>query len=92
MKWLFVFGLLALLLGPLRRWLGRHWALLVSVLFGALVGWVWGSFITMKLGPQNPLIPLVCAIALAIMCGRSGPKWFRRIERDGKNGNSSRGH
>jgi hypothetical protein len=82
MKLLIVVVVLIMLFGPLRHWAGRHWAFLVSVVGGAIAGFVLGAFLTRFGAPA--ITPLVGAIAVAIECGRLGPELLRQIEKDGK--------
>lgn len=91
MKWLFVI-LVILFLGPLRPWIGRHWALLLSTITGAVIGLLIGGFITAQCGPSYAWLPLVGALIGAATAGNVGPEWLRHIEKDGKNGHSSRRH
>ena len=89
MGWLLVIGVGVLLLGPLRNWAGRHWALLVSVVAGGTGGMLLGGFLVAKGGGPAQLmliVPVLCAIA----CGKSGPRWLRTIEKDGKDDTPSR--
>ena len=83
MKWLFVI-IIILLLGPLRRWVGRHWAVLLSTMGGAVVGLMIGGYIAAKCGSSYAWLPLVGALIGAAAAGRVGPEWLRNIERDGK--------
>lgn len=92
MKWLLVIGVIILLLGPLRRWVGRYWAFLLSVLAGAAFGFFGGTFVMAKAGCSYPGLPLLWALVGAIAAGRVGPAVLRHIERDGKNGRVSRRH
>jgi hypothetical protein len=92
MKLLLVIMVLVLLFGPLRRWAGRHWALLLSTSAGAVIGLFIGGFITAKCGPAYGWLPLAGALTGAFVAIGLGPKWLRDIERDGKNGRSRRRH
>ena len=91
MKWLFVI-LVILLLGPLRLWFGRHWAFLFSTVTGAVIGLFIGGYIAGQCGPSYAWLPLVGALIGAAIAGSKGPIWLRDIEKDGKNGHSSRRH
>ena len=91
MKWLFVI-LVILFLGPLRLWVGRHWALLLSTITGAIIGLFIGGIIAAQCGPLYAWLPLIGALIGAVAAGSEGPKWLRHIEKDGKNGQSSRRH
>ena len=82
MKLLLIIIVIILLLGPLRRWTGRHWAFLFSVFVGTIAGFVLGAILT-RFGAPG-FTPLVGAIAVAIECGQLGPEWLRQIEKDGK--------
>ena len=82
MKLLLVIIVIIMLLGPLRHWAGRHWAFLVSVVGGAIAGFVLGAILTRFGAP--PVTPLVGAIAVAIECSRLSPELLRQIEKDGK--------
>lgn len=92
MKRLLAIIVIVMLLGPLRRWTGRHWAFLVSTIAGAAFGFFAASFVTAKLGCSFPGLPLLWALVGAIAAGRVGPAVLRQVERDGKNGQSSRRH
>ena len=92
MKWLLVIGVIVLLLGPLRHWVGRHWAFLISIIAGAAFGFLMGAWAMARSGHSYPGLPLLWALVGAIAAGRVGPAVLRRIERDGKNGHSSRRH
>jgi len=89
MKWVLAIVVIVLLLGPLRRWIGRHWAFLISVFGGAAFGFFWALFVISKVGYSEPLVPLLAALIVSIAAGRAGPALLRRIERDGKDGHSS---
>jgi len=91
MRWLFAIMLLVLLAGPLRPWLGRHWAFLLSVVAGAMFGLVLGA-IAAGVAGGPAFLPLLWAAVGAIAGGQSGPTWLRHIEKDGKDDRSSRGH
>lgn len=92
MKWLLVIIVIVILLGPLRRWTGRHWAFLLSVMAGAAFGFLAGLFVIAKAGCSFPGLPLLWALVGAIAAARVGPAVLRHIERDGKNGHASRRH
>ena len=83
MGWLLLIILLVLLLGPLRLWIGRHWAFFISLVAGAVFGWVLGAMILGTCGGPA-FLPIAWALVGAIALGRSGPAWLRKIERDGK--------
>jgi len=89
MKWILAVVVVVLLLGPLRRWVGRHWAFLISVFGGAAFGFFWASFVMSKLGCSVPGLPLISALIVSIAASRAGPALLRQIERDGKDGHSS---
>jgi len=89
MKWILAIVVILMLLGPLRPWFGRHWAFLLSIVGGAVFGFVWAAFVLSKVGYSHPFVPLFSGIIVAIATGRYGPAILRRIERDGKNGQSS---
>lgn len=89
MKWILAVVVVVLLLGPLRRWIGRHWAFLISVFGGAAFGFFWASFVMSKLGCSVPGLPLMSALIVSIAASRAGPALLRQIERDGKDGHSS---
>jgi len=72
-----------LLLGPLRHWAGRHWALLASLAFGAAFGFVVGSILSTRFG-LTPLAPLIGAVACGIEAAGTLPAGLRRLSRDGK--------
>jgi hypothetical protein len=92
MRLLLAILFVVMLFGPLRRWIGRHWAFLLSVIAGAAFGFFLGSWVVGSLGCSVPALPLLWAIVGAIAVGRLGPAWLRNIERDGRNGRSSRRH
>jgi Mg/Co/Ni transporter MgtE len=82
MKLLLLVVVIIILFGPLRPWVGRHWAFLISVAGGAIAGFVIGAILT---GFGAPVFtPLLGAIVFAVECGQLGPAWFREIEKDGK--------
>lgn len=94
MRWLWLIGIVVVPLGPLRPWVGRHWALLISVIAGALFGFVLGAFALATGGTDHSIVPLPLLWGLigAIAVGRVGPAWLRHIEKDGKNERSPRRH
>jgi hypothetical protein len=83
MKSLLLIGIIIMLAGPFRRWVGRHWALLVSVASGAILGFVFGSVLTCKFGAPA-FTPLLAGFMGAVAAGQSGPAWLRQIEKDGR--------
>jgi len=83
MRWLGLIVLLVLLLGPLRRWAGRHWALLLSAAGGAIAGLILASALA-AMGNVPPYTPLVAAVVGAVAFGRAGPGVLRRLEKDGR--------
>lgn len=92
MRWILAIIVIVTLLGPLRPLVARHWAFLLSVFGGAVFGYFWASFVMSKLNYHVAGLPLASAVIVAIAAGRYGPAIFRRIERDGKNGQSSGRH
>jgi len=88
MKWIFAIIVIVLLLGPLRPWIARHWAFVVSVFTGAVFGFFWASFVMSKLGCLVPGLPLMSALIVSIAASRAGPALLRKIEKDGKDGSS----
>ena len=84
MGWLTLLIVVVLVLGPLRPWIGRHWALLASVLLGAAFGWIMGALVTGTCSASVPWLPLAWAVVGAIALGRVGPAWLRKIQKDGK--------
>ena len=84
--------ILLLLCGPLRPWLGRHWALLLSVIGGAIGGVLFAGFVMHTSGRATPALPLLSAIVGAIAAGQAGPAWLRRIQKDGKDDKRSTRH
>ena len=80
---LLVLCVVILLLGPLRHWAGRHWALLVSVAGGAVSGFVLGAVLAGRFGAPA-FTPLLAGLIGALAAGQSGPAWLRHIEKDGK--------
>jgi len=81
---LFVAVAAILLIGPLRHWVGRHWALIASVAAGGLAGWIVGALLLARTGAPAPFLPLAGAVIGAVACGQSGPAWLRKMEKDGK--------
>jgi uncharacterized membrane protein len=81
-KLLLIILVIVILLGPLRKWVGRHWAFLFSIFAGAIAGFVIGTILTGFGAPS--FTPLLGAIACAIECGQWGPELLRHIEKDGK--------
>jgi hypothetical protein len=94
MRTFLLIGIILLLLGPLRPWVGRHWAFLLCTMAGAVCGFMVGALILSSSGGGLSLavLPLLGALAGAIVIGDVGPAWLRRIEKDGKHGQSSRRH
>jgi len=86
--------LFVLLLGPLRPWVARHWALLLSILAGAGGGFMVGALVLRSSGGGADLamLPLLGALIGAVVLGDVGPAWLRRIEKDGNNDPSSGRH
>lgn len=84
MAWLILIAVTVLLLGPLRPWVGRHWAFLLSVTAGAGFGWALGSWVLATCGGRIPYLPLAWAVVAAAALAGAGPAWLRKIERDGK--------
>jgi len=83
MAWVILIIVAVLLLGPLRHWAGRHWALLASMAFGAGFGFVVGSILSSRFG-LTPLAPLIGAVACAIEAVRLLPCELRRLSWDGR--------
>ncbi len=73
-----------LLFGPLRPWLGRHWAFLLSVIAGAIGGLLIAGLVMRSSGCATPALPLLFAVVGAIAAGQAGPAWLRRIQKDGR--------
>ena len=94
MKWLIFIGVAVTLLGPLRRWVGRHWAFLLSTIAGAALGFVLGAWVLALGGGGSSAaaLPLLWGLVGAIAVGRAGPAWLRHMEKDGKDGRSSGRH
>jgi hypothetical protein len=82
MKLLLIILVIVILLGPLRKWAGRHWAFLFSAFAGAITGFAIGTILTRFGAP--PFTPLLGAIAFAIEGGWLVPEILRHIEKDGK--------
>lgn len=91
MKWWWIVIVGVLLLGPLRRWFGRHWAFLASATGGALFGLVLGALVLRTCGGPAYL-PLLWGAVGAIALGHRGPSVLRRIERDGRDDGTTRRH
>ena len=85
MRTFLLIGIIVLLLGPLRPWLGRHWAFLLSVIAGTIGGLFVAGLVMRSSGRATPALPLLFAIVGAIAAGQAGPAWLRRIQKDGKN-------
>jgi len=83
MTWLILIVVVVLVLGPLRRWTGRHWAFLLCVAAGAIIGFVIGS-VLLAFSPLPPYVPLLSAAFWAVALGREGPAWLRHMEKDGR--------
>jgi len=92
MKWLLVILVIVMLLGPLRRWVGRHWAFLLSIIAGGAFGFFLGAWVVNNGANRFPYLPLLWALVGAIAAGQVGPACLRHIERDGKNGHHTRRH
>jgi hypothetical protein len=84
MGWLLPILLIVLLLGPLRRWAGRHWALLIAAAAGGGFGWLMGTLVTGTLGSPVPFLPLLWALVGAAAGAQAGPALLRRLARDGE--------
>ncbi len=76
--------LFLLICGPLRPWVGRHWALLVSTIAGGLLGLIAASWVMQATGHILPGLALICATLGAIVCGKEGPVVLRNLQNDGK--------
>lgn len=92
MKWIWLIFALVIFLGPLRRWIGRHWCLLVSLIGGWIFGFVLGAKANAMSGGMHPLLPVLWGLIGAIAAGRVGPALLRHIEKDGRDGHVSRRH
>jgi len=85
MRLLLAIIVLAIFLGPLRPWVGRHWAFLVSVTFGSVIGFCFGAFLLATTGASCfAALPLITALIGAVAAGQSGPSLLRHIGKDGK--------
>lgn len=84
MGWLVLLGVVVLLLGPLRPWVGRHWAFLGSTILGGALGLLAGAWALGACGASIPFLPLLWALVGAIALGRAGPAWLRKIAQDGR--------
>ena len=73
-----------LMLGPLRRWAGRHWAFLLSLVLGWTVGYGAGTFLVRRFGVNFPYLPLLWGLVGAAFFATGGLAVLRRIEQDGK--------
>ena len=83
MKWLIFLAVAVLLLGPLRKWAGRHWAYLVSVTIGTIAGLAVGAWHVRTAGaPAHHGLLFVLVFALGV--GHGLPGLLREIEKDGK--------
>ena len=83
MKWLLLIAVIVLLLGPLRPWFGRHWAVIVSLTAGALFGLTAGMIYVHHSGSPAWLALLTTSI-FASAALYYGPPWLRKIQKDGK--------
>jgi len=92
MKWIWIILFVLLFLGPLRRWCGRHWAYLISTAVGAGAGLIGATILNGKCGGIYPFLPLAGLVVGALAASEIGPEWIRHVEKDGKNGSSSRRH
>lgn len=94
MRTFLLIGIIILLLGPLRPWVGRHWAFLLCTMAGAVCGFLLGALLLISSGGHQgfAVLPLLGALIGAIVIGDVGPAWLRHIEKDGKNGHASRRH
>ncbi len=66
--------------------------LLIWVLAGGAFGLLAGAWVVGMSGCSLPALPLVWAVVGAIAAARVGPKILRDIEKDGRDGHSSRRH
>ena len=89
--WFIGIVIIVLLLGPLRPWVGRHWALLISVTAGAMFGWILGTIVIAQSGTP-PFMALLWSVVAAIAFGGSCPAWLRKLAGDGRDEQSSRRH
>ncbi len=84
MRLLLLLGLLVLMCGPLRPWVGRHWALLISVIVGAGLGLLAAAWVMATTGQVYPHLTWLFAALGAIACGKEGPAVLRHLQKDGK--------
>jgi hypothetical protein len=89
MKLLFAIFVLVLLFGPLRPWVGRHWAFLLSIIAGGAFGFFLGL---LAVGPSCPFLPFLWGLVGAIAAARTGPSILRKLQKDGRDEHSSRRH
>ena len=83
MKWLLLIALIVLLLGPLRPWFGRHWAVIVSLTAGTVFGLMAGAMYVGHCGAPA-WMALVTTLIFASAALYYGPPWLRKIQKDGK--------
>ena len=83
MRLLLIIILLALLFGPLRPWVGRHWAFLVSIVAGAVFGFVLGALVIGS-GGGPAFLPVLWALVGAAAFAHGGPAILRHIGKDGR--------
>lgn len=84
MKLIWAIGLFLLVCGPLRPWVGRHWALLVSLTVGGALGLIAAGWVMATTRQSFPGLAGLLALIGAAVCGREGPAILRHLQKDGK--------
>jgi hypothetical protein len=92
MRLLLVIVVLLLACGPLRPWVGRHWALLLSMIVGAILGLLAAGWVMTHTKQTFPGLALLFAVIGAVAVGLDGPAFLRRLEKDGKNDGTTDRH
>lgn len=91
MSWLIAVIAVLLFLGPLRPWVGRHWALFISLVSGAITGLAFAAY-AMRTATMPAYTALAYAIVGAIAFATTGPRVLRKLAEDGKDEAPPRRH